>query len=453
MNVSNSETDARFRFAGIALALALVGAACMAYYHLGLFIPRMLQARAANGGGNGYSFGDDFYPIWLTSRLCHARHCDLYSPAMTREIQIGLFGRALDARNPADPPTDYRQFAYPAFTDLLLWPSAALEFRALRLVLAVALPLLTVASIWLWLAAMQWRISRLHFAILAVLTLCTYELLEAWFALQPGLLVFFFLGATALAMRRKRLLLAGSVMSLTLIKPQMTLVAVCYLLLWSLQDRRRARFWIGFSIVTAIQMAASIWLWPHWTEQWLRILLGYHRYALPPLVGVLLGANLRRYVGPVVIAGLLAASGVAAWRNRKAEPDSLSFWWTMSLLLAVTSVALLPGQAIYDHVILIPGILILLRHRRNLCEVGRVPRALLFAGTLVLCWPWISAFALLATRRWITPAAFYSTAVFCLPIRTAASLPFAVLALVAFAKRASRVGADAFVRPIERSEP
>jgi len=40
----------------------------MLYYHLGLFLPAVLEIRAAKGLGNGYSFGDDFYPIWLTSR-------------------------------------------------------------------------------------------------------------------------------------------------------------------------------------------------------------------------------------------------------------------------------------------------------------------------------------------------------------------------------------------------
>jgi hypothetical protein len=107
----------------------------------------------------------------------------------------------------------------------------------------------------------------------------------------------------------------------------------------------------------------------------------------------------------------------------------------LSLLLAITSVALLPGQAIYDHVILIPGILLLLRHWRGLRDAGRVPRTLLVLGTIVLFWPWVAAFAVIVVRPWLTPGHFDSTAVFSLPIRTAASLPFAVLALLVCAMR------------------
>src|ERR1700730_5433409 len=149
MVASDSGTRSSFPFAVLALSLALVGAGSMLYYHLHLFMPNVLQVRASKGLGNGYAFGDDFYPIWLTARQWRVEHLDPYSPQMRREIQAGLFGRALDARNPADPPIDYREFAYPALTEILLWPAATLEFPTLRFVLAVLLPLLTAMSLWL----------------------------------------------------------------------------------------------------------------------------------------------------------------------------------------------------------------------------------------------------------------------------------------------------------------
>jgi hypothetical protein len=405
----------------------------MTYYHLGIFMPRMLAVRAHYGGGNGYSFGDDFYPIWLTTRQWRNEHRDIYSVEMTREIQTGLFGRPLDPRIPTDPPADYRQFAYPAFTDLLFWPTAGVNFPPLRILLAVLLPLLTVAGIACWLRALGWDVGSFHFAIIALLTLCTYELLEAFFALQPGLFCGFFLAAAALALRRNRLLLAGTLTALTLIKPQMTLLAIGYLLLWSCIDRRRARFWVGFFMVMIPLMALSLWIWPHWVGEWLAIIRGYHRYAMPSLIMVLLGEHLGSYLGPIMIVSTLAAGGILAWKNRKASSESLHFWFTLSLLLAITSITLLPGQAIYDHIILIPAIFLVVRYRRQLRDAGRIPRALLAAGTLVLFWPWVTSFALVVLQPWLT--AVSSNPVFTLPIRTAASLPFAVLALIAYAMR------------------
>src|SRR5580698_9437082 len=107
MAAPKSETRSSSRVAAIALTLALLGSASILYYHLGLFLPRTLEPRAALGLGNGYAFGDDFYPVWLTTRQWRAEHRDPYSPEMTREIQTGLFGRPLDPRNPTDPPVDY----------------------------------------------------------------------------------------------------------------------------------------------------------------------------------------------------------------------------------------------------------------------------------------------------------------------------------------------------------
>src|SRR5579872_380351 len=413
----------------LCLLVAVIGASSMVVYHLGFFIPRMLAVRSLNGGGNGYSFGDDFYPVWLTSRQAGLQGHNLYSAEMTRKIQIGLFGRPLDARNPKDPPEDYRQFAYPAFTDLLLWPASLVDFPLLRVILAILLPLLTVISIRFWMLAVEWRVDALRFAAIVVLTLCSYELLEAFFAEQPGLLVGFCLAGAALAVRRNKLLLAGILLSVCLIKPQITVLAGSYLILWSSSDRRRAHLWIGFCCMTACLLAASCLLWPHWLIEWIRILSGYHRYAMPPLVAVLLGPTLDPRYAPIVIGVLLLASAHLAWRKRHARAESADFWLTLSLLLAITSFAILPGQAVYDHFVLIPGVFLLLQYGDKLHDAGRVPRALQRVGILVLLWQFVAAFILLCLHAFAIRA-FNSYVVFSLPIRTAASLPFVVFALL-----------------------
>jgi hypothetical protein len=108
---------------------------------------------------------------------------------------------------------------------------------------------------------------------------------------------------------------------------------------------------------------------------------------------------------------------------------------TLSLLLVVTTIVLLPGQAVYDHLILLPGLLLMVRNRENLRAAGWIPRHLLALAGLVLFWPWIAATALITTQPFLSPSTFDSAAVLSLPIRTAASLPFALLAVLAWTWR------------------
>jgi hypothetical protein len=136
----------------------------------------------------------------------------------------------------------------------------------------------------------------------------------------------------------------------------------------------------------------------------------------------------------------IVVSVVMAWRNRAVTSSSFAFCLTLSLLLAITTITILPGQAVYDHLILLPGILLLVRHRVKLRSTGPLVRLLLPIGALVLFWPWIAALALILLRPWMTHAIFDSPAVFSLPIRAAASLPFAVLALIAWTVRVSALG-------------
>jgi Glycosyltransferase family 87 len=413
----------------LALALAFVGAASMLYYHLGLLIPRALEARAAQGLGNGYAFGNDFYPIWLTSRQALMEQHDAYGAAMTRKIQIGLFGRPLSANNPQDPPIDYRTFAYPAYADLIFWPLATVPFATLRVLLAPLLVSLTVVSILFWSGAVGWRGSLIQIIFAIILTLCSYPVLEGMFAEQPGLILGFFFAVAMFALHRGRLLLAGILMALTTIKPQMTALAILYLLLWSLCDwRRRGRFAITFLSTMGTLIAASLLVWPHWISAWVHVILGYHRYATPPLISELLG---RSSVGPWLIVAFLIMAAILGWRNRPAEADSLDFWMTLSMLLAISAVAIMPGLAVYDHVVLLPGIFLLVSRWREFDAAGPVFRMLRTAGVIVILWPWLAAFALVVMSQFLSPERLYSTTLFAMPLRTAASLPFIVLALLA----------------------
>ena len=308
-----------------------------------------------------------------------------------------------------------------------------------RVGLAVILAVATAVSIGLWLRAFRLHASALVLASLVLLTLSSYVVLEGLFAEQVGLLVGFLLAASLAALVGGRLFLSGSLLALTLIKPQVTALVVVYLLLWSAaQWRVRRRLMSGFLIVSTVLGVSYLLVWPHWIPEWLRVVFGYRQYSTPPLLSYLLGNQMGSRLGPFLIAVLLVGAIVLAWRLRDASATSTEFALTVSVLLAVTTVTLLPGHAVYDHVVLLPGVLLIALTWRGFASSSPVFRVLLGVTALALFWQWILAPAVIAMRPVLSAQLFVST-VLTLPIRTAGSVPFGVLALLGLMMRQVKI--------------
>jgi hypothetical protein len=409
--------------------------ASMIYYHLAIFVPVAIHTRSAQGFGQGYSFGDDFYPIWCTTREALFHHHNPYSAEMTRQIQSGLFGRALEPYTGA-APANYRAFSYPAFVDLLFWPLALLSFFTARIVLAIALPLMMISSIALWFRMLRLRLHPLIFTVVALLTLSSYAVLEGLFAEQMGLVVGFILAAALAMIVEGKLFFPGILLALALIKPQMMALIACYFLLWSIsQLRTRWPLVAGFLATSAVLVGSSLLVWPRWISQWLQMLFDYRAYSTPPLASYILGGHIGSRFSPLMVAVLLLAAITLAWGMRHANPVEKAFRLTISLLLAITTVTLLPGHAVYDHVVLLPGILLIASSWRRFAP-SLPARVILGFTALTLFWQWIFAPFVIAIRFF--SGSELTRAVIMLPIRTAASIPFAVLAVLALLAWQSR---------------
>lgn len=418
--------------------LALLGSGSMSYYYIELFMPRVLEVRAASNLASVYAFGQDFYPVWLTSRECIPKGCDPYSPEMTRKIQRGLFGRTLDSQFASDPPTNYRTFAYPAFTDLLLWPAAQFSFATARVVIAWVLAGLTSVSVFLWMQALCWRPRPSWLAAIVLVVLCSYPVLEGLYVDQLGLLVGFLLAASLFALQRGWPLVAGAVMALTMIKPQMTMLAVIYLLVWSLHHwREGSRFCIGLASSLAVLIGSATLVWPHWIQSWARVLLEYHHYAKLPLTGEIFNLGLNRGGTASLAAIALFLTLMLSWKMRKVAESSNQFWLTLSSVLCITAITLLPSQGFHDQVILLPCVFLVSLKWKELSPTW-VGKALLLTATGVLLWPWFAAFALIVLRPLVTRPLFYSKTIFVLPLRTAAVFPFVLLGVLALGLRRSQ---------------
>jgi hypothetical protein len=96
-------------------------------------------------------------------------------------------------------------------------------------------------------------------------------------------------------------------------------------------------------------------------------------------------------------------------------------------VLAVT-LLIVPTYALYNQVLLLPGLLLLARDRQTIWNRNRVSRVLLVTVVVLLVWPWLSS-TVLAGLSFVMPPEVVQRA-WAVPGWTVLTLPVAVAALM-----------------------
>jgi hypothetical protein len=366
----------------------------------------------------------DLYPRWLGARelLVHGR--DPYSSEVTREIQIGFYGRPLDRSRPSEPP-DEEGFAYPVYVVFLLAPTIGLPFEIIQKVFYVVLLIFICASTLLWLQALR-RAAPLWMQIsVLALTLASPAVMQGLKLRQMSLLVAGFLAIAVTLLAVDRYVAAGILFALACIKPQLMVLPLAWLTLWTLADwSRRFRLAVSFLASMAILLAASEWYLPGWIPRFWHAIHEYRRYtAAKSVMTNLIGAP---WSWAFELLALLAIVGVC-WRERRQEANTASFAFTFSLVLAAT-VLVVPTSANYNQALVIPALLALALEGRTIWRRSSVDRVLLSITTGLIFWPWISSIVL-AALSFILPQETAEKG-WAIPFWTAIQIPVGVAGLV-----------------------
>jgi Glycosyltransferase family 87 len=358
--------------------------------------PQQIAESAAHNRPRGNL--SDLYPRWLGARelLLHQRNP--YSTEMTREIQHGYYGRPLDPMRPEDPK-DQQGFAYPVYVIFLLAPTAKLPFGQVEAGFRWFLIAFAPLSLLLWLRVVRWKISPTYSLALALFALGWLPMVQGIKLQQLSLLVAGFLAACAACLTGGWLLLAGGLLALATIKPQLTWPLVLWLLVWAASDwRARKRFVFGFAIMMMLLLAGAELILPGWVRMFIDAIGQYHRYTQNESVLVwMFGAIAGRILE--ILCGLACA--VLVGRSRREAASGAEFGRSTALVLALT-VAIVPMFAPYNQVLLIPAIFVLLKaatSRNPLLPAFRLAGAV---GLLVLIWPWIATIVLTFLYPWMT---------------------------------------------------
>jgi hypothetical protein len=301
-----------------------------------------------------------------------------------------------------------------------------MSFPKVQIVILIALPLLAALTTVLWLRILETPLSGFGSVTAICLTLASYPVLEGVYAGQPGLVAAALIAGAVAALSRGQYVLAGILLPCAGIKPQMVLLIALWMMAWAFARwSERKRFAISFLVTVVLLSTISTLVLPTWFSGWTRLLREYRQISPPPLPQHLLGP----FVGTLLALFLVALAARLCWQNRFQPVNSGRFVLSTIFVLATTALILPSAIAVYDQFLLLPAALWILT-RRDIVLSGSVPvRLLALLAFGAVSWEWLAAFAL-NFASFLAPAAVGSPKFLLLPLRTAASVPFALVALL-----------------------
>lgn len=366
----------------------------------------------------------DLYPRWLGARELLLRGRNPYGEDITREIQTGYYGRPIDANRPNDPK-DQQAFAYPLYVVFVLAPSVQLPFPMVQKGFFWLLITLTGLSVLLWFYVMRWRVSLTTRLAWIVLVLGCFPALQAFKLQQLTLLVAALLAASITAIVEGQLVLAGILLAIATVKPQLVALTAIWLMIWTLGNwRQRQRLLWSCAGAMACLLIGSEVLLPGWLGKFRAATAAYYQYTGGGLS--LLDMGLTTIGGRLATICLVAMLIIFLWQVRRESERSPAFQWSLAVVLATTLVTI-PMFAPYNQVLLVPCLMLLVKEIRRVWQAGRLSRFFVVLTTALVAWPWVAA-VLLALALLVLPLNTVQRA-WWLPLTTHL-MPIALLALI-----------------------
>ncbi|HET9407649.1 MAG TPA: glycosyltransferase 87 family protein [Candidatus Sulfotelmatobacter sp.] len=358
----------------------------------------------------------DLYSPWTGTRELLLYGKNPYGDDVTRKIQLAFYGHAIQQNYDSPQVVDEQRFAYPIYVVPLLAPTVHCDFDQLQAWAPVVLASMIGVSVFLWLRSMGQRRSIIWTLALILFVLSSPQLIQGLQLQQLGLFVAFLLALATWCNSGGHSFVAGGLLALSTIKPQMVVLCVAWFLIWAVADlHKRWPMVAGFATTLGMLVGVSELLLRGWLRLFMGALVAYTRYVRTPSpIRLMLG----NWVGGVVSVVLLIVVLMFAWKNREVAASSAAFHRVLAGILIVSTLVI-PPIPIFNQVLLILPVILLLIRWRELPVWGQM----VFSALVASCYV-ISIVMLLHPSDLVSPRSLPL-----LPRAPALVFPFAVLVL------------------------
>lgn len=301
------------------------------------------------------SVENSFAPRWYGTRLFLFQGLNPYSEKATNEIQNFIYGQ------PAGASDDQALFLYPFYAFIVFAPFGLIKNLAVAQALwMTVLDLALLGTILIGIYLSSWRISKWMWALLLLLLTFWVHTVNSILEGDPSVLVAFFISAALLSIHYEHDILAGIFLVLAMIKPQIVIVLIPFMLIWAGTNSRWALFWSFLGSLGLLVIATSMLIPDGWLMQDLRQIVAY----IGSNPGGSPGAIFSRWVpgigkqmGWVLTVFMI---GILFWEWRAAlKRDFNWFYWTACFTLVISNLIGVHTSTI-NYVVLIPALVLVL---------------------------------------------------------------------------------------------
>ena len=214
---------------------------------------------------------NDFYSRWVCARALVLRGENPYSDAVTREIQLGMYGHLVR------PDEDQVAFAYPLYAAFIALPFIAFDYSQAQAMWMALLILLATIGVLFLARLNSISLSPIILGLFLLGTLAFYPAVRAIFMGQYALVSFFFIVLACLAVQKQFDWAAGIFLAVSTMKPQPVILLVPVIVLWAVYQRRW-RIAVGAVGGMIVLIGLSLLLLPTWVFDFVQAIRKYAEY-------------------------------------------------------------------------------------------------------------------------------------------------------------------------------
>jgi hypothetical protein len=297
--------------------------------------------------------GDDFAIGWSAGDLWLHQRTSPYDPQVADAAQQLIYGRT----SPADVLKRPALFLLPFPAMLFYLPFSAFAFPLARTAWMTIAEVCLLASVVLSFRLVHWRGSPWLSGLMLVFAVLWYHGAQAVISGSFASVEVLLLVGAILAVHRRLDSVAGLLLGLSSLMPQLSIFMIAFALVWGIAGRRwELVLWTCGSVLVLYGLAIAVL--PSWPLQWIGQLLMLFRTtdSQPVLLAIL------RFIpdaSPWALAGLYLLSLIYLGWEWTAVMNQEDRWFSWTSALTLSSTALLTYKTTTAaYVILLPGLIL-----------------------------------------------------------------------------------------------